>query len=307
MLKRPLFALFRAAKRLIGGRYGRGFASAPVVGALFRRGFELLKPRGEAVARFRGMRLLADADDPAHAPLFLGAEYNGPEIDAAEKILQPGMTAVDIGANIGCFALAMARAVRPNGKVYAFEPEPSNLEKLRKNCSLNQAEQVIVEGKAVGDRNGKARLYLSGETAVAHPDGSESSDKATAVEAEMVTLDSYFGAEPPSIDLLKMDIQGGEAAALRGMRRALDASPQMQMIVELDPECLAAAGEDPEQFLRELSDLGFALRHISHERNAPERFRPVSPEQALAVCRKEGRHINLLCARLPGEKKNGRR
>ena len=77
-----------------------------------------------------------------------------PEIEAAQKRLKPGMTAVDIGANIGCFALAMAQAVGPSGRVYAFEPMPKNLETLRQNCALNKASHVVIEGKAVGERSG---------------------------------------------------------------------------------------------------------------------------------------------------------
>ena len=298
-MRRFLFFLFRWMKRLAGGRYGRGFASAPAVGPLFQRAFATLKPRGIALTNYRGMPLYADADDPAHAPLFLGAEYNDPEIEAAQKRLKPGMTAVDIGANIGCFALAMARAVGPTGRVYAFEPMPKNLETLRKNCALNKASHVVIEPKAVGERGGTATLSVEEQTGVAEPilTKKKAPGEHQTAEAEMVALDGYFGDSPPRVDFVKMDIQGFEAAALRGMKRLLEANPQMEMIVELDPERLTACGEDPTRFLRELTGHGFSLFHVSHARKARERLRPVSPEEALSACADEGRHINLYCAR----------
>ena len=159
--------------------------------------------------------------------------------------------------------------------------------------------RIFIEAKAVGERGGTATLSVEEQTGVAEPilTKKKAPGEPQTAEAEMVALDSYFGDSPPRVDFVKMDIQGFEAAALRGMKRLLKANPQMEMIVELDPERLTACGEDPTRFLRELTGHGFSLFHVSHARKARERLRPVSPEEALSACADEGRHINLYCAR----------
>ena len=77
------------------------------------------------------------------------------------KFIKPGMTVFDVGANIGFFALAAANLVGENGKVVAFEPNPSVVARLKENVALNGlADRVKIEQSAAGDFDGTAEFCL---------------------------------------------------------------------------------------------------------------------------------------------------
>ena len=77
---------------------------------------------------------------------------------AIRSQLERGMVACDIGANAGFYSLLMARAVGKDGAVHAFEPQPDNLNYLRRHLELNSVRNVITSGEAVADFLGEARF-----------------------------------------------------------------------------------------------------------------------------------------------------
>lgn len=138
-----------------------------------------------------------------------------------------GEIVLDVGANIGEFTLPAARAVGPAGKVYAFEPHPQAVELLRENVRSNGFTNVIVIPKAVHESSGEVRIYSA--------PGSNVFDSVKPVfgrsyVAPACSLDDVVGSEP-AIDFIKMDIEGGEADALRGARRVLAKRPRI--VVEI--------------------------------------------------------------------------
>lgn len=123
--------------------------------------------------------------------------------------------AVDIGANVGIFSRGFASRFK---HVCAIEPLPENLACLRRNLPQN----AYIVDKAIGDRPGKVTMFLplsslGGAFVTDHEDIDLPFDypmaKAQLVETEMITLDS-LGLS--SVGLIKLDIQGAEAVALRG-------------------------------------------------------------------------------------------
>jgi tRNA G37 N-methylase Trm5 len=82
------------------------------------------------------------------------------ELNALRRILKPGQTVLDIGANLGMYALSMARVVGQEGRVIAFEPASNTAALLQQSADLNGFSQIEVDARAVGDRSGTARLTL---------------------------------------------------------------------------------------------------------------------------------------------------
>src|SRR5205823_1582811 len=76
-----------------------------------------------------------------------------------DREIPKGGTVIDIGAQMGYYALPFARAAGPSGKVFAFEPEPSNLVLLKKNIAANRYENITIIPKAVGDHPGHVTLF----------------------------------------------------------------------------------------------------------------------------------------------------
>jgi len=147
----------------------------------------------------------------------VGAHTHGCWIGTYEREVQhvfrqyvlPGMVVYDIGANAGFFSLLAARLVKPDGHVYAFEPLPANLAYLRHHVELNGAANVTVTSFAVGEHDGEQLLACGNGRPFArlHDDG--------AIVVKVVSLDTATRNFLPP-DFVKMDIEGGEHAALLG-------------------------------------------------------------------------------------------
>jgi FkbM family methyltransferase len=186
-----------------------------------------------------GHRIFYREDDAGdlqiiHSLLLVGS-YEPETTRVLIQLLRPGMTMVDVGANIGYYTLLAARAVGPVGHVYAFEPVESTCQLLLRNVQANGYERrVTVVPKAVCDRTRRVRLYLSprsSTTASLYPD---STWNRPSVDVDAVSLDDFFSGEGwPRVDVVKMDIEGAEAAALKGMRELSARNPTLSMIVEV--------------------------------------------------------------------------
>ena len=114
------------------------------------------------------------------------------------------MTAFDVGAHVGYFTLMLSRLVGPNGHVFAFEPHPHNLAYLHRHLDLNEIQNVTVVAKAVSGKSG---------TATFRGDDATGSLGDGAMVVETCRLDDF-----PLPDFVKIDIEGGEHAALDASR-----------------------------------------------------------------------------------------
>jgi FkbM family methyltransferase len=193
------------------------------------------------------------------------------------RILRPGDHFVDCGANLGYFTLAAARAVGPTGRVDAVEPDPLNRARLERHLALNGAPAwVNVHAVALCDHAGVATLYHPlgdarnhGEASLYAPAAGVATESCTVPTAR---LDEAIAGLPR---LIKMDIEGAELAALRGMTRLLQSDSPPQLIIEHNPESASAAGHRPGDLLRTLRQanphyrahwIGWRLRELT----APE-------------------------------------
>jgi len=113
------------------------------------------------------------------------------ETDLVRREIQPGDTVLDIGANIGYFTLLFAQLVGAQGRVYAFEPDPTNFHILRRNIERNGLKNVVPEQKAVSSRTGKIRLF-SDKTNRGDNRTFDPGNGRDWVEVDAVSLDEYF-------------------------------------------------------------------------------------------------------------------
>ncbi len=140
-----------------------------------------------------------------------------------------GDIVVDAGARIGTFAAKISSAVGDEGRIIAIEPEPRNFACLQKNIAANRLSNVIAVQKMLWSRKQRLDLYLSGNSAAHSAYRDEyygSTGECIAVDAD--TLDNILeesGLGPP--DFVKMDIEGSEIEALKGMQKILESSVQL--------------------------------------------------------------------------------
>ncbi len=174
-----------------------------------------------------------------------------------------GGTVLEGGAHLGFVTVHAARAVGPTGRVLVFEPNEEVLEVLKENLTANGvAERVEIRPAALGERDGRSQFYASGETSSLI----EAVDAARRVEVDVVRGDD---AAEGSVDVIKLDIEGGELAALRGMQRLVAGA--RTIFLELNPELLERSGASRGELLGWLAERGFALEWIDEEnrRTAP--------------------------------------
>ena len=198
-----------------------------------------------------------------------------------QNSINPGSIVLDIGAHHGYFSILAARKAGIDGKVYAIEPAPENFKILKRNIELNRLKNVILVNKAVGDINANASFFF------AHPNDVRASLFPTlrpneySVSVECITVDELLIGE--TVDVVKMDIEGGEPLALKGMMKTLSHSKDLVLFAEINPDCLSQAGVEPNDFLRSLTSAGFECQIIDEDQ---KRLRPIDGQ--LGFC-------NLYC------------
>ncbi len=180
-----------------------------------------------------------------------------------KDIIAPGMTVVDVGANIGIYTALMARIVGEKGKVYAFEPSPHNFNLLKK---YNKNNNVTLVQAAAGDTTGEIVLYISDKLNVDHQTY-ETDEIREKVNVLSYRLDDYLKNE--KVDFIKMDIQGFEYHALLGMKNILRNNANIKIFMEFWPYGLIKAGSSPEKLLTFLHELDFETELIEDNRRIP--------------------------------------
>jgi FkbM family methyltransferase len=136
--------------------------------------------------------------------------------------VEPGNVIYDLGANIGYVSLLFARATGSSGRVLAFEPLPANQERLQKNLQLNNAINIALIPSAVADKSGSTAfmVHTSGEMGKLKGAAGKSEGFAQEISVQTIALDD-FAVTNPIPQLIKIDIEGGEILALRGMSTIL--------------------------------------------------------------------------------------
>ena len=185
--------------------------------------------------------------------------------DILSALARPGDVFVDVGANMGYYTIKIGTLVGPEGRVYSFEPNPETYEFLRDNVMINAFEsRARLSKTAVGDSAGEAWLSFQRR----EPGGSTVRTEPLNLENEMcvpvVRLDDVIPADRP-VNLVKIDVEGFEPLALKGMKGVLARSPDAAVVVELSHVLWSRFG-DPVALLNEAAggrDI-YRIHHTGH-------------------------------------------
>lgn len=187
-----------------------------------------------------------------HRAGLLGAD----EAQLLRKLVEKGMQVVDIGANIGLYTLLLAQLAGNAGHVFAFEPQPNLFSMLRHNCASNGALNVTPFQCAASDASGRAMFHRSTFNSGDNRLGESTSD-VESIEVEVARLDDVLPVR--TVQFIKLDVQGHELDALRGMQKVIASSPDVRVFFEFWPAGLRAANAPPESLLNFFRERGFDL------------------------------------------------
>ena len=161
--------------------------------------------------------------------------YEPETTKVVKEYVKKGDICLDAGSSIGYFTNLMARQVGEKGKIYAFEPTQNQCKYLMKNVEANGFSNVELYPQALWSKEGV--ININGNA--------EQRDNVKAI-----TLDSL---EITYLDFAKIDIDGSEPEALKGMIKTIERSPNLKMAIEFYPEYQKKLGNKPEEMTEILS------------------------------------------------------
>lgn len=241
-------------------------------------------PVSSHVVRRDGLTFDLDLSEEIDLWIYLTGWWEKTDCQIAYSSLKLGDTVLDVGANVGTFALRAARAVGRSGRVFAFEPNPKSFVRLTTNARLNALENLAAVDIAAGEQPGEAELFLPqpGQAGGAsfcrdwlrlsgiapeRDTGAEvgrigttehaTPSEATSLSISVIPIDTFCRERNVDrVDLLKVDVEGYEMAVLAGARDTI-AKDRPRLMVECNELALAAGGWDIAEFLTFIWDLGY--------------------------------------------------
>jgi FkbM family methyltransferase len=150
------------------------------------------------------------------------------------RLLQPGMTFFDLGANVGFMSMLAARQVGPKGTIVCFEPLAVNAAQIKQNSNLNGFTAVAIHEIALGKEDGEAEFLLSESPTWGRLAQAGAAPKQSGVVRVPVrTLDSLAqSGQLPDPQFIKMDVEGVEADVILGGKEFLSRTRPV-MVIEL--------------------------------------------------------------------------
>jgi FkbM family methyltransferase len=181
-----------------------------------------------------------------------------------ERLLAPGDTFVDVGANLGLHTIAAARAMKGRGAIVAFEPFAPTFELMQRSIWLNGFSRMV-EGHqaAVYNAAGSKRLHLGASSSYhsLFPLAATSGFTTEMVEVPLMKLDDVLGSRA-TVDVIKIDAEGAELEILDGATAVLERSPEIALVVEFGPSHLRRAGQSSSDWFARFARFGLEFRAI---------------------------------------------
>lgn len=231
MLRKSILNLAALVAQMLPATIKRRIYQYPTLSRLIRGGLNQVVPQGLvrveiAAGALQGHTMILDLQ--TEKDYWLGT-YE-PELQSAVlEWVKPGMVVYDVGANIGYFTLQFALVVGDGGKVISFEALPQNVERLKNHLiESNLERRVRVESCAVVDQVGTVSFWTgpsSGTGKAAGSKGRKNLAYGQSTSVPGISLDAYvYEQGNPIPDVIKMDIEGGEALAFPGMTRLISSA-----------------------------------------------------------------------------------
>ncbi|MGZ5191638.1 MAG: FkbM family methyltransferase, partial [Flavisolibacter sp.] len=140
---------------------------------------------------------------------------------AWQNFVKSDSIVIDIGANIGYYSL-VASAIAVKGSVYAFEAASQTFQLLVQNINSNRVSNVFPVRMAIYNESSEMELFISGEFNIGMTGLRKVGNKDVTIEkVQTISLDEWITTTRVKVDLIKIDIEGAELLALKGMEGIL--------------------------------------------------------------------------------------
>jgi FkbM family methyltransferase len=214
-----------------------------------------------------GMSIALDsADISVSEPMIRDREYEPHITNVLRQLLRPGMTFLDIGANVGYYSLLGASLVGPGGRVIGIEPNSENCRLILRSLELNHYSNVAVLPVALAEETGWSYFvnHLGSNGSLSHSPRESLSGWGQIVP----TLRGDSVLQGP-IDVIKMDVEGAEARVVAGLASLIEVCKPV-IVTEVSHEMLTrVSGSGLAEFLGWFTDRGYGCALIGPGSDLP--------------------------------------
>lgn len=207
-------------------------------------------------------KLQLNIDDWIQQQIYFLNDYEKNEIDFLYNFLKNGDTFIDIGGNIGLFSLNASKLVGNSGKVYAFEAFSENFRQFNNNVKINDFKNIVLEHLAISNQQKTIEILYNEAHQNVGMASSYLQNFTSKEEIKAISLDEYVREKKISkIDLIKIDIEGGEFDAIKGMKNVLE-NYNPKIILEVNTLTLEYSNHTEQELLDLLNSFGYSQKTI---------------------------------------------
>jgi FkbM family methyltransferase len=219
----------------------------------------LFSKNGEVIKNIQGSKMILNLNDVGISrELACYGVHESNSTAEVKKVIKPGMKILEVGANIGYYALMETMLAGPTGHLYAMEPSPFNFELLTRNLKLNGLKNYDLYKTAAGSVVGKAKFLLSGRsnlsTFIEREDltGEE-------VDVDVIRLEDFL--KDKQVDFIRMDVEGYEGEILKGAEGALSSGNKPKyFFIEIHSDLLHKKKSSCRDIVNFLKKYGYEVR-----------------------------------------------
>ncbi|HTD66616.1 MAG TPA: FkbM family methyltransferase [Candidatus Limnocylindria bacterium] len=182
-----------------------------------------------------------------------------------QRVVVPSSLNFDVGANVGGFTLAMAKAC-PAAEIHSFEPAPDTFDRLCKNIALNGVPHVHSHRVAMGSKPGLSLFHVDPNSPATNHLRNERTANEQCIEVEVQTVDATIqkiGQRSPG--LLKIDVEGFECEVLLGAAESIQQNRWAAVLIEVCPSNLHRTGRSVGDLISICDSLGCALFELTEQ------------------------------------------
>lgn len=280
-------------------RAAHAFPGGYFISLVLKKLFKPLYPKNQdfVAFQFQGIRFNVELHTDLGQKLFWRGAHSWPPIFTLINYIKPGFTCIDLGANQGEYTLWMSKLTGSQGEVHSFEPAPKMIAQLKKNLQANQyfSKNVQVHEYGLSDEDCFVDLYLPEEGLQVANEGAASVFKSSEKDEFIARIelkksgDTIRKVISKKVDFMKIDIEGSEMKALKGMEEVLREDKPI-ILIEINKKALNNAGSSPLEVARFLENLGYNFFFIEQRGKLSkvllEQFESFDDENILAFCQK---------------------
>jgi len=217
--------------------------------------------KGEITKSIHGNPMILNLNDTGISrELALYGEHEHNSTAEVKRLVKKGMRILEVGANIGYYAVLETKLAGDEGFLYAIEPSPFNFEMLKRNVELNKIKNVELHQKAAGAENEMSKFYVAEKSNLSSFIKRSDMDmykEGTVIDVEIMKLDDYLIDK--NVDFIRMDVEGYEKEILKGLEETMKTKHPKHFFIEIHSDLLHKKDSSSKEILEYLEKFGYKV------------------------------------------------